>query len=107
MAQGDIIALVFTGLVAFLGGVSVIFTFIKKWLIEPQIEHTNVQSMTNKQLAKLANQMQHQNELTEVKLLAINKDIDNVSWKVDKSFEVLDGRLVKVEEVTFVKSNSQ
>lgn len=103
MTQGEIIIVVFTGLVAFLSGVGVILSFVKKWFVDPQIEQTAVQASTNKQLGKLADQMQHQNELTEVKLAAMAKDIDNVDWKVDKSFEVLDGRLVKVEKVTLAR----
>lgn len=93
MSQGDIITLVFTGVVAFLGGIGMIVSFIKKWFVEPQVEQTRVQSMTNKQLASLADQMKHQNELNEVKLTQMNKDIDNVN-----------GRVNTLEDVVFVKA---
>lgn len=110
MTQGEVITLVFTGVVAFVSGAGILLSFIKKWFTDPQvervkqqIEQTKVQSITNKQLAKLATQMEHQNEMMAIKLAQHDIDIKKVDERLTKSYVYLDDRVFDLEKVVFVK----
>ena len=110
MTQGEVITLVFTGVVAFVSGAGILLSFIKKWFTDPQvermeqqIEQTKVQSITNKQLAKLATQMEHQNEMMAIRLNQHEVDIKKVDDRLKESYIHLDGRVVDIEKVVFIK----
>lgn len=110
MTQGEVITLVFTGAVAFVSGAGILLSFIKKWFTDPQvkrveqqIEQTKVQSITNKQLAELATQMKHQNEMMAIRLNQHDIDIKKVDDRLTDSYLYLDDRVIDIEKVVFVK----
>ena len=101
MTQGQLIVVVFGAVVTFIGGVATMLSFVKTWFVEPQVKATEAQLMQNNAMGELTKELKHQNELTELKLLQIGKDIQEVDGKVDQTYRLLDGRVVKLEAITF------
>lgn len=100
MTQGELIVVVFAGVVCFLSGLGAIFAFIKTYITEPQLESVrraneqrecNNQQLNavNNQLKSLNQKLEHQNEMTMIRLEIIDDDIRNVVNKV----VTLDGRV--------------
>lgn len=103
MDKGELIILVFTGVVAFVGGLGVILAFIHKYFTQPQVESNVLQAQTNARLEDLAQTLSHQNEISEIKLLQVEREISIVDTKRQEGYVHLDGRLVSVESIVFKK----